>query len=596
MASGDHQDSEIVQLFKSMSYGPAPESADIADKWLDKHNRNFGHFVNGEWYHPEGERKTYTTKAPADGRVLTDTIQGTQEDVDYAVECANEAQVKWAALSPHQRAKYLYAIARTVQKHHRLIAVIESLDNGKSIRETRDIDIPLVARHFYHHAGWAQLMPQEMKNWKPVGVIGAIVPWNFPLMLLTWKVAPALAMGNTIVLKPATYTRLSALLLAEICHEAGLPKGVFNVITGPGRFGSMLATHPKIDKVAFTGSTGVGQILRKVTAGTGKKISLELGGKSPVVVFSNADLDSAVEGVVDAVWFNQGQVCSAGSRLLVQQDVYPEMVKRLKERLTKYRVGHSLDKCVDSGALVDKSQLDTINEYVNSALEEGADVYYAPEAKKFCDEQNQQEGRYYWPPTLVTNVSTVSRVVREEIFGPVLAVMQFRTAKEAINLANNTVYGLGASVWSESLPVSLEVALSIKAGACWINCHNMFDAAAGFGGYRESGYGRDGGKEGLYEYVKPKWQGSHRLPALGDMDIKNFGKVFGENDPYPDQVSAGHLILNSEVPRVDRTYKVYYGGAQKRPDGAYSRPVKDANNQSILAYVADSNQCCEQLL
>ena len=504
MASGDASSSELVNLFKSMSYGPAPESADIANKWLDKHDRDFGHFVNGEWYKPEGERKKYTTKCPADGKVLTDTIQGTQEDVDYAVDKANEAQVKWAALSPHVRAKHLYAIARCIQKHHRLIAVIESLDNGKSVRETRDIDIPLVARHFYHHAGWAQLMPQEMANWKPVGVIGAIVPWNFPLMLLTWKVAPALAMGNTIVLKPATYTRLSALLLAEICHEAGLPKGVFNVITGPGRFGSMLATHPKIDKVAFTGSTGVGQILRKATAGTGKKISLELGGKSPVVVFANADLDSAVEGVVDAVWFNQGQVCSAGSRLLVQQEVYPEMIKRLKERLTHYRCGHSLDKCVDSGALVDQTQLDTIKEYVQSAEDEGADVYFAPEAKKYCDEQNQKDGVYYWPPTLVTNVSTVSRVVREEIFGPVLAVMQFRTAKEAIALANNTVYGLGASVWSESLPVSLEVALSIKAGACWVNCHNMFDAAAGFGGYRESGYGRDGGKEGLYEYVKPK--------------------------------------------------------------------------------------------
>lgn len=573
-----------------MSYGPAPESADIANKWLAKHNRNFGHFVNGEWYHPSGERKTYTSKCPADGKILTDTVQGTQEDVDYAVDCANTAQEKWRNLAPHVRAKHLYAIARTVQKHHRLIAVIESLDNGKSIRETRDIDVPLVARHFYHHAGWAQLMPQEMANWKPVGVVGAIVPWNFPLMLLTWKVAPALAMGNTIVLKPATYTRLSALLLAEICHEAGLPKGVFNVITGPGRFGSMLASHPKIDKVAFTGSTGVGQILRKSTAGTGKKLSLELGGKSPVVVFANADLDSAVEGIVDAVWFNQGQVCSAGSRLLVQQEIYPELIRRLKERLVHYRCGHSLDKCVDSGALVDKSQLDTINEYVQSALDEGADVYYAPEAKAYCDEQNKKDGVYYWPPTLVTNVSTVSRVVREEIFGPVLACMQFRTAKEAVDLANNTVYGLGASVWTESLPVSLEVALSIKAGGVWVNCHNMFDAAAGFGGYRESGYGRDGGKEGLFEYVKPKWQPSLRLPAMSDVDMKKFGSKFGEGSiPCPDQES-NKLILSSEIPRVDRTYKVYYGGAQKRPDGCYSRPVQDIKNNSVLAYVADSNR------
>merc|ERR1712226_1170960 len=586
-AKGDSGVSEIQKLFAEMSYGPAPESDDIAKKWLAAHDKNFGHFIDGKWYHPETERKTYVSKAPASGEELTATVQGTQEDVDYAVKVANDAQTKWAKLPAHVRARHLYAVARTVQKHHRLIAVIESLDNGKSIRETRDIDIPLVARHFYHHAGWAQLMDQEMSNWKPVGVIGAIVPWNFPLMLLTWKVAPALAMGNTIVLKPATYTRLSALLLAEICHEAGLPKGVFNVITGPGRFGSMLAQHKDVDKVAFTGSTGVGQILRRATAGTGKKLSLELGGKSPVVVFNNADLDSAVEGVVDAVWFNQGQVCSAGSRLLIQEDVYDEMVKRLKERLTHYRVGHSLDKAVDMGALVDKSQLDTISEYVQSALDEGACVYQPEDAKAECEKRNQKDGCYFYPPTMVTNVSTVSRVVREEIFGPVLAVMRFRTAKEAVALANNTNYGLGASVWSESLPVSLEVALSIKAGAVWINSHNLFDAAAGFGGYRESGYGRDGGKEGLFEYVKPKWQPSLRLPAMS-FDIKNFGKVFGESElPIPGNNEL--VVKNDELPRVDRTYKVYYGGAQKRPDGCYSRPVKNTEGKA-LAFVADSNR------
>jgi aldehyde dehydrogenase (NAD+) len=570
-----------------MSYGPAPESDDIAKKWLAAHDKNFGHFIDGKWYHPEGDRSHYVTKSPATGEVLTSTVQGTQEDVDYAVQNSNEAQIKWAKTPAHVRARHLYAIARTIQKHHRLLAVIESLDNGKSIRESRDVDVPLVARHFYHHAGWAQLMDTEMPNWKPVGVIGAIVPWNFPLMLLTWKVAPALAMGNTVVLKPATYTRLSALLLAEICAEAGLPAGVFNVVTGPGRFGSMLAQHADVDKVAFTGSTGVGQILRRATAGTGKKLSLELGGKSPVIVFSNADLDSTVEGIVDAVWFNQGQVCSAGSRLLVQEEIYDTLVARLKERLNHYRVGSSMDKCIDMGALVDKSQLDTCEEYVQSALDEGADVYQPEMAKKECEARNQKEGCYYYPPTMVTNVSTVSRVVREEIFGPVLAVMRFRTAKEAVALANNTAYGLGASVWSESLPVALEVALSVKAGAVWINAHNLFDAAAGFGGYRESGYGRDGGKEGLYEYVKPKWMQQMRLPKM-EFDIKNFAKVFGETEhPIP----GNNVIMpkDATLPSVDRTYKVYYGGAQKRPDGAYSRPVKNTEGKA-LAFVGDSNR------
>lgn len=577
--------SEIQKLFADMSYGPAPESADIAYKWLDAHNRSFGHFVDGKWYHPEGERKKYTSTSPATGEVLTECVQGVQEDVDYAVGVANKAQESWAKTPAHVRARHLYAIARTVQKHHRLIAVVESLDNGKSIRETRDVDVPLVARHFYHHAGWAQLMDQEMPNWKAVGVIGAIVPWNFPLMLLTWKVAPALAMGNTVVLKPATYTQLSALLLAEICAEAGLPPGVFNVVTGPGRFGSMLANHPGVDKVAFTGSTGVGQILRRCTAGTGKKLSLELGGKSPVVVFNNADLDSTVEGIVDAIWFNQGQVCSAGSRLLAQEEIYDTLVEKLKERLTHYRVGGSLDKCVDSGALVDKSQLDTISEYVQSARDEGAVVYQPEDAANECWKRNKKEGCYYYPPTMVTNVSTVSRVVREEIFGPVLAVMRFRTAKEAVNLANNTNYGLGASVWSESLPVALEVALSIKAGAVWINGHNMFDAAAGFGGYRESGFGRDGGKEGLYEYVKPKWQQSLRLPAMS-FDHKQFGAKFGESEhPIP----GNNELVQSDTVKVDRTYKVYYGGAQKRPDGCYSRPVKNSEGKAI-AFVADSNR------
>lgn len=568
--------SEVAKIFDSMDYGPAPESDGPAQAWLEAHDRKFGHFIDGEWYHPEG-RTYYTTKSPMDKQVLCDTIQGNQDDVNVAVEAAKKAQVKWAALSPNTRARHMYAIARAVQKHSRLIAVVESIDNGKPIRETRDCDIPLVARHFYHHAGWAQLMDEEMANWKPVGVIGAIVPWNFPLMLATWKIAPALAMGNCVVLKPATYTRLSALLLAEICAEAGLPKGVFSVVTGKGSFGTLLASHEDVDKVAFTGSTYIGQVLRREIAGTGKKLSLELGGKSPVIIFDDCDLDSSIEGIVDAIWFNQGQVCSAGSRLLIQETIFDKAIAKIKERLTHFRVGSSLDKCIDMAALVDESQYKTIDEFVQSAIAEGADVFQ-PDIKL------PQNG-FYYKPTLITNVSTVSRVVQEEIFGPVACAMPFRTSKEAVAMGNNTSYGLGSSVWSDSLPKSLEVAISLKAGAVWINCHNQFDAAAGFGGYKESGFGRDGGKEGLYEYVKPKWQSPLKI-KVPDFDMKKFGSSGAA--PIPGTGSVQPNMINGN-PAIDRTYKFFYGGAQKRPDGQYCRPIKNTDDK-IVAYVGEGNR------
>jgi aldehyde dehydrogenase (NAD+) len=331
---------------------------------------------------------------------LCETIDGDVADVDLAVQAARTAFVSWSALSPHERAKHLYSIARHVQKHHRLLACVESLDNGKSIRETRDSDIPLVARHFYHHAGWAQLMDEEMRGWKPLGVIGEIVPWNFPLMLLAWKVCPALAMGNTVVVKPASYTRLSALLFAEICAEAGLPPGVFNVISGSGAIGSDLADHPDVDKVAFTGSTPIGRVLRRRIAGSGKKLSLELGGKSPVIVFDNADLDAVTEGIVDAIFFNQGQVCSAGSRLIVQEAVHDKLLAKLKRRIDKFRVGHPLDKNIDMGALVDESQYTTIKSFVDNAVAEGADVYVA--------RVPVPNNGWYWPPTIISNVQPVS--------------------------------------------------------------------------------------------------------------------------------------------------------------------------------------------
>ncbi|XP_053546742.1 aldehyde dehydrogenase family 16 member A1 [Bombina bombina] len=556
---------------------------EIYQAWLDARGRSFGHFVDGKWLNPDG-RQTYVTKNPATGETLATTIQGNDEDLDTAVSAAKKAYESWSKLPCHVRARYLYSIARTVQKHQRLLSVIESMDNGKPIRESRDCDLPLVVRHFYHHAGWAQLRDTEMKGWKPLGVVAAIVPWNFPLMLLTWKICPALAMGNTVVLKPATYTRLTALLLAEICAEAGLPPGVFNVVTGNGAFGGKLADHPDVDKVAFTGSTEVGRILRKATAGTGKKLSLELGGKSPFIVFDTADLDSAVEGLVDAIWFNQGQVCSAGSRLLMQESIVEDLIRRLKQRMSHLRLGDSLDKTIDVGALVDETQKKSISEFVEEARSEGAEVFQAP-----C--VLPTKGLFY-PPTLITGVDTTSRCVREEIFGPVLVAMAFRTAKEAIALANNTPFGLAASVWTENVSLALEVALSIKAGTVWVNGHNIFDAAAGFGGYKESGFGRDGGKEGLYEYVRPSWE-SRPHPNPGDVNYKTFSATYGaEQAPIPGQKDVSPSVIlhqDNPIPSVDRTYKLYYGGAQKRPDGMYSRSVCGPDG-SILAYVADGNR------
>ncbi|XP_065188322.1 aldehyde dehydrogenase family 16 member A1-like [Sycon ciliatum] len=574
----------LAEIFETLEYGPAPESAAVANEWLEERGRALGHFIDGKWYKPDG-RNTYDSTNPATGEKLATTLQGTAEDVDVAVAAARKAYKSWSTAPGHVRARHLYAIARNVQKHMRLLAVLESMDNGKTIRETRDCDVPLVARHFYHHAGWAQLLKTEFPTWKSVGVVGAIVPWNFPLMLLTWKVCPALAAGNTVVLKPASYTRLTALLLAEICSEAGLPPGVFNVVTGNGAFGSKLAEHTDVDKVAFTGSTGVGQLLRRSTAGTGKRLSLELGGKSPFVVFDSADLDAAVEGAVDAIWFNQGQVCSAGSRMIVQENIYDTMVAKLKERMARLRLGSSMDKCMDMGAIVDESQRRSIDEFVQRAKKEGADVHQACACMP-------EKGCYY-PPTLVTNVSTVSYIVQEEVFGPVLTVLTFRTPKEAIALANNTKFGLAASVWSEKINVALETAISIKAGAVWVNGHNMFDAAAGFGGYRESGYGRDGGKEGMYEYLRPSWEERAR-PVVDEKKLATFattvpGRPLNPNDGHgalihPIGEQSGHI-----VPSIDRTVKLYIGGAQKRPDATYSRAVLGADGQ-VISNVGEGNR------
>lgn len=551
----------VAEIFETMEYGPALEEDTVANAWLDAHRRRFDHYVGGRWVAPS-DGEYFETRNPARGAKLAEVAQGSAEDVAAAVRAATEAQPGWRALGGHGRARYLYAIARHVQKHHRLFAVIESLDNGKPIRESRDIDVPLVARHFYHHAGWAQLMDDELRDYVPIGVVGQVIPWNFPLLMLAWKIAPALAMGNTLVLKPAEYTPLTALRFAELCKEVGLPPGVVNIVNGDGRTGAALVDHPGVKKIAFTGSTGVGRIIRKATAGTGKKLSLELGGKSPFVVFEDADLDSVVEGVVDAIWFNQGQVCCAGSRILCQESVAERLLTKLRARMERMRIGEPLDKAIDIGAIVAPVQLEQITQLVQQGTEEGATLW---QPSWSCP----SEGLFY-PPTILSDVSPASTVAQVEIFGPVVTFMTFRTPSEAIALANNTRYGLAASVWSENLNLALDVAPKIKAGTVWVNCTNVFDAAAGFGGYRESGYGREGGREGLFEYVKPRWM----------------EEAAGRPAPSPTPSEVGmaapaEAAPRSGLPPIDRTAKLYIGGKQKRPDWGYVIEVPAADGAPL---------------
>jgi aldehyde dehydrogenase (NAD+) len=550
----------IPEIFETMAYGPAPEAAATAHAWLERHGRRFGLFIGGAWTPGEGE--TFETLNPATGKPLARLAQATPADVDRAVRAARAAQPGWLALGGHGRARHLYAIARQVQKQSRLFAVLESLDNGKPIRESRDIDVPLVARHFYHHAGWAQLMDRELPDRVPVGVIGQIIPWNFPLLMLAWKIAPALAMGNTVVLKPAEFTSLTALRFAELCEEIGLPAGVVNIITGDGRAGEAIVAHPDVDKIAFTGSTEVGRIIRAATAGSGKKLSLELGGKSPFIVFPDADLDSVVEGVVDAIWFNQGQVCCAGSRILAQEGVAERLVAKLKARMETLRVGDPLDKAVDMGAIIAPVQLEKIQGLVRQGEEEGARLW---QPSWSCP----REG-WFFPPTLFTEVSPAATIAQVEIFGPVVVLMTFRTPAEAVELANNTRYGLAASLWTENINLALDVAPQLQAGTVWINCTNVFDAASGFGGYRESGFGREGGREGLREYVK--WA-----------EQRNGGRAERRKSAKQQRLAAEALppSRRSAVPPIDRTSKLYIGGAQVRPDAGYSLPVLDAAGRRI---------------
>jgi aldehyde dehydrogenase (NAD+) len=548
----------IREAFDTMAWGPAPESAAAAQAWLDKHGRVLGHFINGAWCAPAGGARLATVN-PANGVEIAQVARGSTQDVDAAVAAARAAQPLWWALGGHGRARWLYAIAREVQRSSRLFAVMESLDNGKPIRESRDIDIPLVARHFYHHAGWAQLMDTELAGYGPVGVVGQIVPWNFPLLMLAWKIAPALAMGNTVVLKPSKFTPLTALVFADCCAAVGLPPGVVNVVTGDGTTGATLVDHPGVDKIAFTGSTEVGRTIRIATAGSGKRLSLELGGKSPFLVFDDADLDSVVEGVVDAIWFNQGQVCCAGSRILAQESIAPRLIEKIRARMETLRVGDPLDKTVDIGAIIAPTQLEKIRGLVQQGIAEGATCWQPSWSPP-------KEG-YFFPPTLLTDVTPTATVAQVEIFGPVVVLMTFRTPAESVELANNTRYGLAASVWSENLNTALDIAPQLKAGTVWINCTNMFDAASGFGGYRESGFGREGGKEGLWEYVK------RVLPAAREASAGVRVATATGAPPYASYASSSASL---PAPPLDRTPKLYIAGKQVRPDSGYSLPVLDA--------------------
>jgi aldehyde dehydrogenase (NAD+) len=542
----------VAEIFRTMEYGPAPESDKEAQAWIARRGGVFGHFIGGEWTH---SGVGFDVTNPATSAVIARVAEGSPADVDAAVAAARAALPAWKALTPHARARYLYALARGVQKHSRLLAVLESMDNGKSIRETRDIDLPLVARHFYHHAGWAQLLDTEFPGYEAVGVVGQIIPWNFPLLMLSWKIAPALATGNTVILKPAEFTPLTALAFAEIARESGLPAGVVNIVTGHGETGAAIVEHPDVDKIAFTGSTEVGRIIRRATAGSGKKISLELGGKSPFIVYDDADLDSVVEGVVDAIWFNQGQVCCAGSRLLVQEGIAERLTAKLRARMEKLRIGSPLDKAVDMGAIVAPVQLERIRELVQQGVDEGATMWQPSWA---CP----TDGCFY-PPTLFTDVEPSSTIAQVEIFGPVLVTMTFRTPEESVALANNTPYGLAASIWTESINLALDIAPKIKAGVVWVNSTNLFDAAAGFGGYRESGFGREGGREGMWEYLR-------RSPRPLAPETRAAAP------------SAKRATSNAaSMPSIDRTPKLYIGGKQARPDGAYTRRIVSPSGASI---------------
>ena len=472
-------------------YSPAPESRAVV-----KLQNDYGHFINGKWVAPLS-KKMFASINPATEEILAKVSQGSAADIDKAVKAARIAYNKvWSKTKPRERSKYLFRIARLIQERSREFAVLETLDNGKPIRETRDVDIPLAAAHFFYHAGWADKLEYAGygENPKAYGVVAQIIPWNFPLLMLAWKVAPALATGNTVVLKPAETTPLTALLFAEICQQAELPAGVVNIVTGDGQTGADLVNHKDIDKVAFTGSTEVGKLIANSIAGRGIPATLELGGKGANIVFDDAPIDEAVEGIINGIFFNQGHVCCAGSRLLLQESIVDDFINKLQSRMSKIRVGDPLDKNTDLGAINSAAQLSKIRELSDSGTKEGANIWSAP-----CSLPSKG---FWFPPTIFTGVTQAHRIAREEIFGPVLSVLTFRTPQEALEKANNTPFGLSAGIWTEKGSKILWAAQELKAGVIWANTFNKFDPASPFGGYKESGWGREGGRHGLAAYIK----------------------------------------------------------------------------------------------
>ncbi len=536
---------KVIKNFQNITYGPAPEDSKEVTNWIKNLKNPNNIFINGKFVKSFSSKKLNIINPSTNKKIATLSV-ASKKDVNAAVSAAKKAHIKWSKLSSFDRSKYLYALARLIQKNSRFISVLETIDNGKPIRETRDIDIPLVARHFYYHAGWAARNTNNSDN--SIGVVGQIIPWNFPLLMLAWKIAPAIALGNTVVLKPAEYTSLTALYFAELCEKAKIPQGVINILTGDGSTGEYITSHKDIKKIAFTGSTEVGKKIIQTNTNPDKKMTMELGGKSPFIVFEDADLDSSVEGVVDAIWFNQGQVCCAGSRLLVQESIEKKFIQKLKKRMEKLRVGDPLDKSIDIGAIVAPVQLKKINSLVNKAQKDGNKLW---QPSWSCP----TNGLFY-PPSLFTNVTPSSFIAQVEIFGPVLTTMTFRTPSEAVSIANNTPYGLAASIWSENINLALDIAPKVKAGVIWINSTNLFDAACGFGGYKESGFGREGGSEGIRAYSKLP------LPLSKLKRGKKSSKGKSSN-------------------AIDRTPKLYIGGKQKRPDSGYSFSSYDAHNNFI---------------
>ena len=489
--TSDEKRSPRSERLEGFEYAPAPESRAIVDI-----KSSYGLFINGEFVDPSGGA-TFKTISPATEEVLAEVSEASAEDVDLAVKAARRAYTRiWSKMSGRERGKYLFRIARILQERGRELAVLESIDNGKPIKESRDVDVPLTAAFFFYYAGWADKLEYAGlgPDPQPHGVAGQVIPWNFPLLMLSWKIAPALAAGNTVVLKPAETTPLTALLFAEICQQADLPPGVVNIVTGAGETGRAVVAHPDVDKVAFTGSTEVGRQIAKTVAGTDKKVTLELGGKAANIVFDDAPVDQAVEGIVNGIFFNQGHVCCAGSRLLVQESVADDVLERLKRRMSTLRVGDPLDKNTDIGAINSAEQLAKIKEL--------SDIGEAEGAGRWSPACELPKHGFWFPPTIFTGVSQAHRIAREEIFGPVLSVLTFRTPAEAVEKANNTPYGLSAGVWTEKGSRILWMADQLRAGVVWANTFNKFDPTSPFGGYKESGYGREGGRHGLEAYLK----------------------------------------------------------------------------------------------